>query len=357
MELKAPAGNLRSALAALEEGADNVYVGLAEINHQRNQLQNLTPDEMRELCDVAHKGGQRVMVTLNSSATDDEWDALTKRIALLDDLGVDGTIVADLGVVEYLAKHHERMKILFSVQGECSNISFAQLLADVGVQRVVLERNVSIREAKRIKEVSGLEVELFVFGYSCNSQDSICYMGDYWSGSPCNVHCAQKVQFLDQPGLEDPKRYLFMQYYSALRYIPQLAEAGIDGLKIEGRQRSSDYVRKVTRAFRGAIDRYEDSKTSGRPFSIDGQWQKDLRSAAMAFDVTDGFFVVNDYHRTVLEDPSPETVVLYATDTARNLAEGQTSLEFLRRSFVRHVQRAFSKPELDPTTVRTIDGL
>lgn len=358
MELKSPAGTLKSALAALDAGADSVYVGLADANDQRRQLVNLTRDELRTLAAKAREGNRQVLVTLNSSATSEDWDRLVETLDFLSSVPIHGVIVSDLGLIAFIARSYPSLRILVSVQAECSNVEHAKLLADLGAHRVVLERNVSVREARRIREQAGIEVELFVFGYSCNSQDSICYMGDYWSGSPCNVHCAQKIQFLGVPGLDKPRRYLFMQYYSALKHLPALADAGIDGLKIEGRQRSSDYVRNVTRIFRSGIDELKRTREAGLPFHVHADWQRELERAAMNFEVTDGFFVVNDYQRTVLEDPSVTTVARYAADTLRNLAEGQTSLEFLRRSFVGHVRRAVSRPELDDkTSGRTIKGL
>jgi putative protease len=357
MELKAPAGNLASARVALEAGADNVYVGLAETNHQRKQLKNLTRAELAELAQGAGRTGKKVTVALNSTVTE---DALPRTLRTIEDLaviGVSGVILSDHGLAHEVARTVPGMKVIFSVQGECSNVRHARMLREIGVHRLVLDRNMSIREAKRIRDEVGLEVELFVFGFSCNSQDALCFMGDYWSGSPCNVHCTQKVRFLDVPGFEAPKRYLFMQYYSGLRYLPQLREAGVDGLKIEGRQRSSEFVRRTVSAFRHAIDHLEACRAAGRPFHLDAAWVEDLRAAAMAFEVTDGFFQTNAYHRTVLDEPGLATMAHYAVDTARNLAEGQTSLAFLKRSLVGHVRRAVSRPEHEgPRSGRTVPG-
>lgn len=358
LELKSPAGTLKSALVALDAGADSVYVGLRAEGHQRAQLTNLSPAELTELCQTARGRGRKVFTTLNSSVLESDWQAAEERVGLLERLGVHGVIVADPGLAHWIAKHHPALKILFSVQGECSNIEYAKFLRDLGVHRIVLERNVSVREAGQIRAAVDVEVELFVFGFSCNSHDSLCYMGDYWSGSPCNVHCTQKVRFIGEDGLDAPRRYLFMKYYSALRYIPQFADAGIDGMKIEGRQRSSDFALRSTRVFRAAIDHHARCVATGQPFRIDRAWSKDLREAAMGFEVTDGFYKTNDYRRTLLEDPSVGTVARYAVDTVRNIAEGQTRVEFLRRSFVRHVQRGLMKPaEDDAGPGKTITGL
>lgn len=358
MELKAPAGTLTSAVAALEAGADSVYVGLASTNHQRQQLANLSLDELRELASGAAPSGRKVVVTLNSTVPESSMGDTLDTVGQLARAGVSAVILSDVGVAHLVAREIPEMRVIFSVQGECSNVRHARWLKDIGVHRVVLERNVSIREARRIREEAGIEVELFVFGYSCNSQDAICFMGDYWSGSPCNVHCAQKVRFLDVDGFDEPRRYLFMQYYSGLRFLPQLAEAGIDALKIEGRQRSSEYVRQVTTVFRAALDHLDACRKSGRPFHVHGEWVDGLRAAAMAFEVTDGFFQNNTYHRTILDEPSFESMGRYALDTARNLAEGQTSLAFLRRNLVGHVRRAVTRPDLEATRALTpVKGL
>lgn len=349
MELLAPAGSLQSALAAIDAGANALFLGVNDLSHQRNQCANFSDAELRQVAAVAREREVKIYVTFNSTTSGDEFDDVMEKVGYLASIPIHGLIVADLGVVMKTHELYPDMKIMFSVQGECSNSEYAQLLADIGVHRIVVERNISIKEAARIKEKCGLEIEMFIFGYQCNSQDSICYMGDYWSGQPCNVHCAQKIRFLNVPGLEDPKRYLFMKYYSALRYIPRLAEAGIDGLKIEGRQRSSEYTYRVTKVFREAIDHYYSCKARGVTWRIAPEWEQELKRCSMNFEVTDGWFVTNDYQREVIEDPNLKTGAIYLADTIRTFMEGKNT-ETLRKELTSALRRATSRPVVQSHT-------
>lgn len=345
LELKSPAGSLTSALTAVECGCDNVYVGLQNLNHQRKQVKNLSRDEVRELVDVAKDKDVGVYCTFNSSAFGDQFDTFLDNARFLAEVGASGLIVADMGLISEVATRFPELKILFSVQGACGNAEFASLLKELGVHRLVVDRNMTIEETGLIKQKSGIEVEMFIFGYQCNSHDSMCYMGDYWSDQPCNVHCAQKVTFVNQPNLERPKRYLFMKYYSALKYLPLFAEHNIDGLKLEGRQRSSDFTRRVTTTFRAAIDHYLECERAGKEYSVDPAWTKELGQAAMHFEITDGFFA-NDYKRQIITEPTMRTKTSYLGDMVRVAFNEGGSLKTLRNQLSHHWRRSRSEPTL-----------
>lgn len=319
MELMSPAGSPLCGRAVLEAGADAVYLGLRDLTHQRDQCKNFDLAELDDLCAQARARGVGVYVTFNSSYNREDYDAVLQRIDELAEREVAGVILADIGLICEVHRRHPTMEIEYSVQGQCGNRRSAALLAELGVTRVVLDRNVSIAEARAIKESSGLAVDLFAFGFQCYSQDSICYMGDYWSGMPCKVHCTQRVRFADDPGAS--RRHLFMKYYSGLRYLDGMAEAGVDRIKLEGRHRSSAYARRVTTVFRTALDHLARCRAEGRAYDVDPAWEASLRTAALGFEVTDGFFVDGDYRREVDTHPPLGSVAHFVFDTVRVLVE------------------------------------
>lgn len=112
-----------------------------------------------------------------------------------------------------------------------------------------------------------------------------------------------------------------MKYYSGLRYLDRMAEAGVDRIKLEGRHRSSAYARRVTAVFRAALDRLAACRAAGRAYVVDPAWEASLRTAALGFEVTDGFFVDGDYHRTVDTHPSLVSVPHFLYDTVRVFVE------------------------------------
>jgi len=326
MELMSPAGSPLCGRAVLEAGADALYLGLRDLAHQRDQCRNFDAVELEDLCIEARARDVKVYVTFNSSYNLQDYEAISRRIDGLADLEIAGVILADIGLIRDVHRRHPALEIEYSVQGQCANRRSASLLAELGVSRVVLDRNVSVEEARAIKQASGLAVDLFAFGFQCYSQDSICYMGDYWSGMPCKVHCTQRVRFDDDPG--GSARHLFMKYYSGLRYLDRMAEAGVDRIKLEGRHRSSAYARRVTEVFRKGLDHLARCRAEGSAYEVDPAWEASLRTAALGFEVTDGFFVDGDYHRSVDTHPPLGSVAHFVYDTVRVFWESGNAATF-----------------------------
>lgn len=321
MELIAPAGSMASAHAALEEGADAIYLGVTDLSHQRDQCKNFSDEELRRVIALARRRGAGVLVTFNSSYNQRDFDSILDKIDTLAAAGAQGVILADLGLIAEVRRRHPGLAVHYSVQGQCSNIESARVLAELGVDRVVLDRNVSVAEAAEVRRAGLVEVEMFVFGFQCYSQDSICYMGDYWSGMPCKVHCTGRVRMSSRPRLGRARRELFMHYYSGLDYLPQMAAAGVSAVKLEGRHRSADYTRRITRVFRQALDELQRCQGRGEPFVVRRRWRRQLGIAALGFPVTRGFFVHGDYQRRVIAGPGLRPRLLFVADTVRTLLE------------------------------------
>lgn len=330
MALMAPAGSPRAARAALRAGADALYLGLTDLTHQRDQCRNFNDHELDTIVTQARRQGVEVFVTFNSSYNEEDHRAVLTRIHGLATRGVTGVILADLGLVKEVCHLHPGLEVEFSVQGQCANVETARFLADLGVRRLVLDRNVSLAEARAIREMSGLEVVLFAFGFQCYSQDSICYLGDYFSGMPCKVHCTQRVQFEGGVPRAGAGRHLFMKYYSGLRVLDQMIEAGVQGIKLEGRHRSSAYVARVTRVFRAALDEAARCRATGRPYRPRPSWEAELRTAALGFEVTGGQYLPGGYVRHTDVQPPWRSPFLFLADTLLTFLESR-SVDTLRR--------------------------
>ncbi|MFW6024717.1 MAG: peptidase U32 family protein [Candidatus Woesearchaeota archaeon] len=311
MKILSPAGSYKSAISAINAGADAIYLGLKDIKHQRSRCINFSNDELKKLMPIAKKENVEINITLNSSYNEDSFKDMYSRIDFLKKINVDSLIISDIGLIKLIKEKYPTMKISYSVQGQCSNKYFSEILKDLEVEKVIFDRNLSIKEVAKIKKEVNVEVEMFAFGYQCYSQDSICYMGDYFMGEPCNVQCAQRVKFPNLKELNKNKRYFFMKFQSALNYIPKLIESNIDYIKIEGRQRSSDYVYHVTKVFREAVDSYKRNKGD---YKIKKEWIKTLKRCAYDFEVTNSFYELNEYHRKIITHTTLKNKILYLKD-------------------------------------------
>ena len=338
MKILSPAGSFKSGLAAIDAGADAIYLGMRDISHQRSRCSNFSRKELAKLKKLASLKNIEINVTFNSSYNQKNFDSISDNLSFLESISIDAVIVSDLGLVNLINKNYPKLKIVFSVQGQCGNTDFADIIKKYGVSKLVLDRNISIKEAKDIKEKTGLEVEMFAFGFQCYSQDSICYMGDYFANEPCNVQCSQKVKFLDT---ESKHRFFFMKYQSCLNFIPEMIESGIDYIKIEGRQRSSKYVFEITKIFREAINSY---KLNPKSYAVNPRWMKKLKSQSYGFEITDGFYVENKYTREIISNPSLENIFLYSKDIALSFFD-TGNINKIRKEFQNAIKIQLSSPD------------
>ncbi len=338
MKVLSPAGSFNAALAAIGGGADAIYLGLSNIKHQRSRCSNFSQEELREISELAKEKDVEINVTFNSSYDEDSFRSIEEQFSLLESIGIDAVIISDIGLINTIRENHPGLKIVFSVQGQCSNSDFGKILKRYGVHKLVLDRNISIDEARSIREKTGLEVEMFAFGFQCYSQDSICYMGDYFADEPCNVQCTQKIRFLDTGA---KGRFFFMKFQSALKHIPKMVESGIDYVKVEGRQRSSAYVRDVTMIFKEAINQY---KKNPKSYRVKQDWIKRLEKHAYGFEVTESFYEPFRYRREIIEDPSIRNAWLYFKDISSNFLETRNSTK-IRKELKNAIKIQFLEPK------------
>ena len=268
-ELLAPAGNMDALRAALHFGADAVYAGMKKYG-LRAFAGNFSPEELKEAAALAHKAGKKLYVTMNSYPFDDELDDFTACAGLAAELGADAVIVADPGAVVTLRRELPQLKIHVSTQANTVNAPAAELYRDLGCERVILAREMSLDRIRALRKATGdgIQLETFVHGASCMAYSGRCMLSAYLAGRSGNRgECAQPCRWQyavmeeKRPGeympvAEDERgTYLFSaRDLCLLPLLPDLREAGVSSLKIEGRMKTEYYVAVTTGAYRRALD-------------------------------------------------------------------------------------------------------
>ncbi|EKD37189.1 MAG: hypothetical protein ACD_75C01226G0011 [uncultured bacterium] len=265
VELLAPAGSVETFRAALDGGADAVYVGAPGFN-ARNLARDLRLEEIGAMirhCRSLHK---KLYVAANSLVLERELPALIENLALLQELQPDGLIVQDLGLIHLVRKYFPNLKLHGSTLMMAHNSDAVGFLAGLGCKRVVLARELTLKEIRAITARRGdTEIEIFIHGAMCFSYSGLCMFSSYLGGKSglrgrCVQPCRRSYTVAGRKGRgregkADPARYLFsMNDLNGLEVLPELLETGISSLKIEGRLRSAHYVRNVVMAYRQVLD-------------------------------------------------------------------------------------------------------
>ena len=277
-ELLAPAGSLDKLKVAVLYGANAVYLGGQKFG-LREASDNFTTLELIEGVAFAHERGCLVYVVLNSFLHDSDLVELPPFLQLLEELKVDAVIVSDLGVIETIKKH-SKLVIHLSTQASCLNVEAAFFWKEMGVTRIVLGREVTILEAKKIKEATNLEIEMFVHGSMCMSYSGNCVISNYTQGRDSNRGgCAQSCRFEYSIDLGDDqnKKAFFMSSkdLEGIRLLQDFIDAGIDSLKVEGRNKSHHYAGTISKVYSDALNFY---KSHGHFLSEKMQeWEIELR--------------------------------------------------------------------------------
>ena len=282
-ELLSPAGSLEKLKVSVLYGADAVYLGGQKFG-LRQASDNFTYEELAEGVEFAHSRKAKVYVVLNSFLHDKDLEELPEFLGLLEELKVDATIVSDLGVISTIQKH-SNLVIHLSTQASCLNIESAKLWQKMGAQRIVLGREVTIKEAAKIKKATGLEIEMFVHGSMCMSFSGNCVISNYTQGRDSNRGgCAHSCRFeysidFKNESLENKKSYFMSSKdLEGIRLMPEFIEAGIDSLKVEGRNKSHHYAGTISKVYSEALRYY---KQHGNFLSSDMiSWEEELRKVS-----------------------------------------------------------------------------
>lgn len=260
-ELLSPAGSLEKLKVAVLYGANAVYLGGQKFG-LREASDNFTLEELKEGTQFAHDRGVSVYVVLNSFLHDKDLEELPEFLKFLNEIKIDAVIVSDLGVITEIQKHSDLI-IHLSTQASCLNINSAKFWKEIGVKRIVLGREVPIKEAKEIKKATGLEIEMFVHGALCMSYSGNCVISNYTQGRDSNRGgCAHSCRFeytIDFKDSEETKKAFFMSSkdLEGIRMLVDFIEAGIDSLKIEGRNKSHYYAATVSKVYSEALAYYQ----------------------------------------------------------------------------------------------------
>ncbi|NPA25108.1 MAG: U32 family peptidase [Deltaproteobacteria bacterium] len=252
-ELLAPVGNFEAFLAALEAGADAVYLGLRKFS-ARARAENFTLADLGLLVPFAHRRGVRIYLALNTLVRPEELSEIYDLLNALVELGIDAVIVQDFGLIRILARDFPELEIHVSTQAAIHNLAALKELARQGCKRVVLGRELSLEEIAGLAAESPLEIEYFVFGALCVSVAGLCQFSSFYNAASANRgRCSQPCRRNYRLGGEEGS-YFSPADFSALEFLPELVEAGIVSCKIEGRMKGSQYVSVVVGVFRQALD-------------------------------------------------------------------------------------------------------
>ena len=256
LELLAPAKNLEYGIAAIDHGADAVYIGASHFG-ARAAVGNSVED-IRKLCDYAHPFGVKVYVTVNTIIYDEELDQVRLLLQELNDAGVDAILVQDMAVLKLLQDISlTSISLHASTQTDNRTPEKVRWLRDMGFSRVVLARELSIEEIREIhRQVPDVELEVFVHGALCVSYSGLCYASQHCFGrsanrGECAQFCRMKFSLQDAKGREVVHdRYLLsLKDMNRIDHLEALVEAGATSLKIEGRLKDLSYVKNVTAAY------------------------------------------------------------------------------------------------------------
>lgn len=252
-ELLAPAGSLETFFAALEQGADAIYIGLKDFS-ARALAPNFSLTEVEAMVDWCHRRGRRLYIALNSLIKEAELPQLAATLAALRELRPDALIIQDLGVYYLARRLAPELPLHASTLLTLHNSAGVAQAAALGFKRVVLARELTLTELAQIRRQTDLELEIFVHGALCYSLSGLCLLSSFLGGRAatrgrCTQPCRRLYRYRDEAGY-----ILSPSDLSALELVPQLAALGINALKIEGRMKSGEYVSRVVQAYRLVLD-------------------------------------------------------------------------------------------------------
>lgn len=268
-EILAPAGSMEKLKFALRFGADAVYLGGSDFS-LRAQGKNFGPEELTEAVNYVHAQGKKVYVTVNIYPHEDDLTGLADYLRFLESVGADAALVSDLGIFTLARQVAPKLSLHVSTQANTLNSAAVNAWAAMGAERVVLGREVSLQELKKIRAATNVELEMFVHGAMCVSYSGRCLLSNFLTGrdanrGSCTQPCRWKYALVEEkrPGqyfpVEEDERgtYIFnSKDLALLSYVGQLSELGIDSLKIEGRMKSVHYAATVANTYRRAVDDY-----------------------------------------------------------------------------------------------------
>ena len=305
-EILSPAGNFEKLKYNFRYGADACYVGGKAFN-LRAQSHNFSKDELNQAVEYTHSIGKKIYVALNVFAHDREIKAMPQFIQYLNEIKVDAVIVADMGVFDAV-KENSEIPIHISTQASVTNWRTARMWQTLGAKRIVLARELALDEIKKIKDaLPDLELEAFIHGSMCMTYSGQCHLSSYMATRDgnrgmCTNSCRWKYAVVEEtrPGqyfpIEEDETGTYMfnsRDLCTVEFVDKILEAGVSGLKIEGRTKGLMYGATTAKVYREAVDAYYNGTFTQNPV-----WREDLNAVAYR-GYTEGFFFGK------LKDPKP----------------------------------------------------
>ncbi len=303
IEVLSPAGDMERFLAAVNYGADAVYLAYKEFG-MRTSPSNFNIEDLKKAISIAHENNIKVYLTLNTLPRNDEIDKLPELLLKLSETKIDAFIISDIGTFNLAKKYAPKIDIHMSTQTGIVNYQTAQSFYDMGAKRVVLARELSLDEIStiRAKTNKDLEIEAFVHGAMCMSFSGRCLISSYLTGrdanrGDCTQPCRWKYNITEEnrPGQYFPiienqnGTYLFnSRDLCMINYIPEVIKAGVTSLKIEGRAKSAYYVAVTTNAYKHAVNEYINSQYKDN-FKI-SEWIQEEVNKISHREYNTGFF-------------------------------------------------------------------
>ena len=300
IEVLSPAGNMDKLKMAIRYGADAVYCAGQSFG-LRASSSNFSNEELKEAVEFVHSHGKKIYVTCNIIPHNEDLVGLEDYLKFLESIKVDAIIVADLGIFLLAKRVAPNLERHVSTQANTTNYLTTEFWKEQGATRVVVAREVSIADIKTMKEAADIEIEAFVHGAMCISYSGRCLLSNYFTTrdanrGQCTQACRWKYSLVEEnrPGeyypIEEDQNgtYIFnSKDLCLLKYIPDLVEAGVDSLKIEGRMKSVHYAATVTKVYREAVDSY---LADPEHYEVKPEWIEELEKISHR-PYTEGFSV------------------------------------------------------------------
>jgi len=286
-ELLAPAGNFEKLQIALHYGADAVYMGIPELS-LRGKMKDMNLDVLKESIDYVKKQNKKIYVTMNIFPHNKDLPLIVENLNILEEWKPHAIIFSDPAVLRLAKKYAPSIPLHISTQANVTNVEAAKFWVELGVERIILAREVSIEEIKQFREELDCELEAFVHGSLCIAYSGKCYMSAYMANrsankGECTNSCRWKytVYYLKEetrdgqffPVYEDDRGTYVMSSKDLcmIEHLPLLVEAGVNSFKIEGRMKGINYLAGVVKTYREAIDSIEKQN-----FILQEKWLKEL---------------------------------------------------------------------------------
>lgn len=309
-ELLAPAGSIESVYAAVNNGCDAVYLGGKQFSARQN-AKNLSNNELKEVIDYCHLRGVKVFITINTVYKQKEIQEVLNFINTIYQMGADSVIVQDIGIFKLL-KNFDKLKFHASTQMTAHSLDDVKYLKAIGFNRVVLSRELSLEEIKNISQNVDIQIECFIHGALCVCYSGQCLMSSMLGGRSgnrgrCAQPCRLNYTICDTNSQIESGYLLSPKDISTIQILPQIIDAGVSSLKIEGRMKKSEYVAGVVSIYRKYIDLYFENKNN---YKVEAEDIKILNQLFNRGGFTEGYF--NQYsNKNMMSIKSPKNFGIY----------------------------------------------